>query len=80
MIRITFIESIREMVIVWSTMDDTSESIVEYFLDDQKYQAKGQSKLFVDDGDKKHQQYIHTVCNSKSFHDLHFLLDLMCVI
>lgn len=65
------------MVIVWSTMDDTPESIVEYFLDDHKYQAKGQSKLFVDDGHKKHQQYIHTVCNSMRLHDLHFSLDLM---
>lgn len=67
------------MVIVWSTMDKTPESIVEYFLDDQKYQAKGQSKLFVDGGKSKHQQYIHTVCNF-SLHDLHFsLLDFMSI-
>lgn len=42
-------------------MDKTPESIVEYFLDDQRYQAEGQSKLFVDGGSKKREQYIHTV-------------------
>lgn len=57
-----FIESVREMVIVWSTMDKIPESMVEYFLDDQQYQAKGHSKLFVDGGNGKRQQYIHTVC------------------
>lgn len=55
-------------------MDKTSESIVEYFLDDQQYQAKGHSKLFVDGGKKKRQQYIHTVCQITVFMTCDFSL------
>lgn len=56
-----FTEINSEMVITWSTMDSTNESIVEYNLDDDVYQSKGIWNLFVDGGKKKHHQFIHKV-------------------
>lgn len=58
----------REIVVMWSTMDETKESIVKYFLNDEQFESKGHSKLFVDGGDKKHQQYIHKVCHTHMIH------------
>lgn len=57
-----FTESDSEMVITWSTMDNTNESIVEYNLDVDLFQAKGIWNLIVDGGKKKHHQFIHKVC------------------
>lgn len=56
-----FTESNSEMVITWSTMDSTNDSIIEYSLDNDVYQAKGIWNLFVDGGKKKHHQFIHKV-------------------
>lgn len=56
-----FAENVREIVVMWSTMDETNESTVKYFLNDEQYEAKGQSHIFVDGGKAKHQQYIHKV-------------------
>lgn len=46
---------------MWSTMDETKESIVKYFLNDDQFEAKGHSHTFVDGGESKHKQYIHKV-------------------
>lgn len=57
----SFSESKSEMVITWSTMSRTNESIVEYKSISNELRAKGISKIFVDGGKKKHQQFIHKV-------------------
>lgn len=49
------------MVVTWSTMDDSAESIVEYGIDGFALTAQGESEKFVDGGSAKHSQYIHKV-------------------
>lgn len=48
-------------MVVWSTMDETEESIVKYSLNGVQSKAEGVSKLFIDGGKKQHKQHIHTV-------------------
>lgn len=54
-------ENVDEIVVTWSTLDATNESIVEYIFNGQESIQNGESKLFIDGGDEKHQQYIHVV-------------------
>lgn len=49
------------MVVTWSTMDDSTESIVEYGINGFTLTAQGESEKFVDGGNAKHSQYIHKV-------------------
>lgn len=42
-------------------MDSTNESIVQYKFNGEELQAFGNSKLFIDGGEQKHRQYIHSV-------------------
>lgn len=56
-----FSEDIHDIVITWSTRQDTKESIVEYGIGGFILTAYGNSTLFVDGGPKKHKQYIHRV-------------------
>lgn len=56
-----FIESTRDIVVTWSTWDDTKDSIVEYGINGLILNSQGKSKLFVDGGPAKRSQYIHTV-------------------
>lgn len=56
-----FTEKSNEIVVTWSTRDDTIESIVEYIFDGVMQRANGSSQKFVDGGDKKKSQYIHRV-------------------
>lgn len=51
-------------------MDDSKESIVEYEVDSHRSEVVGISTLFIDGGKRKHQQFIHMVCNFFSFKDL----------
>lgn len=57
-----FTENVREIVIVWSTIDDANGTIVQYSLNGDQFETVGESNLFVDGGHKKHQQFIHKVC------------------
>lgn len=50
-----------EMVVTWSTMDATAESIIEYGIDDYTMLSYGNATKFVDGGAGKHTQYIHRV-------------------
>lgn len=50
------------MVIMWSTMDETTESTVKYLLNGEQFKAVGDAHLFIDGGKKQHKQYIHKVC------------------
>lgn len=54
-------ENVSEIVVTWSTMDATNESIVEYGIADYTSLAKGQSTKFVDGGAAHRVQYIHRV-------------------
>lgn len=62
------LENVRDIVVIWSTMDKTDESIVKYSLNGSEFKAKGDSHLFVDGGKKQHRQYIHKVCVIYSLH------------
>ena len=54
-------DDIHDIVVTWSTKQDTEESIVEYGIGGFILTEKGNSTLFVDGGEKKHKQYIHRV-------------------
>ncbi|KAJ8719861.1 hypothetical protein PYW08_012036 [Mythimna loreyi] len=60
-VHIAFGEKVNDIVVTWSTFDDTVESIVEYGEGVMDQQSKGSSKRFVDGGLLKRSQYIHTV-------------------
>ncbi|XP_055377473.1 acid phosphatase type 7-like [Condylostylus longicornis] len=60
-IHIAFGENSNEIVVIWSTLDATNESIVEYGLDGNTLAETGTETLFVDGGNKKRSQYIHKV-------------------
>ncbi|KAK5638556.1 hypothetical protein RI129_012851 [Pyrocoelia pectoralis] len=61
-VHISYGDSVYEIVVTWSTIGDTKESIVEYGVGFRplNYTALGYSKLFTDGGTKKRSQYIHT--------------------
>lgn len=50
-----------EIVVTWSTMDDTSNTLVEYGTHTPGFLAIGRSFEFVDGGKDKHKLYIHKV-------------------
>lgn len=54
-------ENVSEIVVTWSTRDDTVNSIVEYGINGMILTAKGASQKFVDGGAEKSSQYIHRV-------------------
>ncbi|XP_001606004.2 acid phosphatase type 7 [Nasonia vitripennis] len=60
-VHIAYGEDIHDIVVTWSTRQDTQESIVEYGINGYALTAYGNSTLFVDGGPKKHRQYIHRV-------------------
>lgn len=60
-IHISYGKDIYEIVVTWSTFNDTGESLVEYGIGGMVLQAEGSSKLFIDGGPEQHSQYIHTV-------------------
>jgi len=60
-VHLAYGENIRDIVVTWSTRDDTKESIVEYGIGGFILTAKGKSTLFVDGGKQKRKQYIHRV-------------------
>lgn len=62
-----FSDNVSEMVVTWSTMDDSTESIVEYGINGFALTAQGVSEKFVDGGDAHHSQYIHKVKQSHCY-------------
>lgn len=60
-IHIAFGENLQQIVVTWSTLNDTTESIVEYGINGLILKAIGSSTEFVDDGTERHAQYIHRV-------------------
>jgi hypothetical protein len=60
-IHLAYGDTVDEVVVTWSTFNDTTESIVEYGIGGFVLTAKGSSRLFVDGGEAMHSQYIHTV-------------------
>jgi len=60
-IHIAYGDDSTQMVITWSTLNDTGESIVEFGTSELDSKAVGTSTLFVDGGKQKRQQYIHRV-------------------
>lgn len=60
-VHIAYGENIYEIVVTWSTKNDTGESIVEYGINGFAMKANGYSTKFIDGGDKKESQYIHRV-------------------
>lgn len=60
-VHIAYGENIYEIVITWSTMNDTKESLVEYGIGGLILQEKGSSEIFIDGGKAKHFQFVHKV-------------------
>lgn len=60
-VHLAYGDSVHDIVITWSTINDTKESIVEYGIGGFILTAYGNSTLFVDGGSQKHKQYIHRV-------------------
>lgn len=50
-----------DVVITWSTINGTKESVVEYGIGGLNLTANGISTLFVSGGNEKRKQYIHKV-------------------
>lgn len=60
-VHIAFGDNVSEIVVTWSTFNDTTDSVVEYGINGMILRAVGTSTLFVDGGPAKHSQYIHRV-------------------
>jgi hypothetical protein len=58
-LKIYILEQVHDIVVTWSTKQDTHKSIVEYGIGELILIAYGNSTLFIDGGPKKHKQYIH---------------------
>ncbi|KAG7301923.1 hypothetical protein JYU34_013341 [Plutella xylostella] len=67
-VHIAFGEKTNDIVVTWSTFNDTKETRVQYGKNVMDTEAQGFSTLFVDGGPHKHSQYIHRV----TLHDLEF--------
>lgn len=62
-------ENTNAIVVTWSTMSDTDDSIVKYETNGVNSTAIGSSELFTDGGKKRRTQYIHRV-HFIELHDL----------
>lgn len=60
-VHLAYGETVTDIVVTWSTINDTKESIVEYGIGGFALTAVGSAKLFVDGGPEKRAQYIHKV-------------------
>lgn len=60
-VHLAYGDNIFEVVVTWSTFNDTKESVVEYGIRGMVLRQEGISKLFVDGGELKRSQYIHRV-------------------
>ncbi|CAK9815267.1 Acid phosphatase type 7 [Anthophora plagiata] len=60
-VHLSYGDNIHDIVVTWSTRNDTGESIVEYGIGELILTATGNSIPFVDGGNEKQKQYIHRV-------------------
>lgn len=60
-IHIAYGDNVYEIIVTWSTFNDTEESLVEYGIGGLTLTATGTRRLFIDGGNEKHAQYIHKV-------------------
>ncbi|KAK0082357.1 hypothetical protein PV325_010639 [Microctonus aethiopoides] len=60
-VRLSFGENSNDIVVTWSTENDTNESIVEYGIGGLILTAKGNRTKFIDGGKQKRSQFIHRV-------------------
>ncbi|KAF2900593.1 hypothetical protein ILUMI_05593 [Ignelater luminosus] len=60
-VHLSFGNNVSEVVVTWSTKNNTKESIVKYGIGTLSLSAKGVSKIFIDGGRKQNFQYIHRV-------------------
>lgn len=60
-VHLSYGDNKNEIVVTWSTINDTKESIVEYGIGGFVLRATGSATLFTDGGPEKHSQYIHRV-------------------
>ncbi|XP_014597779.1 PREDICTED: iron/zinc purple acid phosphatase-like protein [Polistes canadensis] len=72
-VHISYGNNVHDIVVTWSTRNDTGESIVEYGIGGFVLTARGNSTLFVDGGSKKKQQYIHRVWLKNLTPDSHYM-------
>lgn len=56
-----FVDKTNDIVVTWSTMDDTPDTLVKFGEKEPNTLLTGTSTKFVDGGDAKHTQYIHRV-------------------
>jgi hypothetical protein len=52
---------VNDIVVTWSTVNGTKESIVEYGIGELTLTAEGTSTLFISGGNEKRKQYMHRV-------------------
>lgn len=55
------LESESELVVTWTTWNNTDESVVKYGINGPILKALGTSTLFIDGGELHRTQYIHRV-------------------
>lgn len=55
------LENASSIIVTWSTIEKTAESIVKYGIGELTSTADGSCTLFTDGGKKKRTQYIHRV-------------------
>ncbi|XP_068632288.1 acid phosphatase type 7 isoform X2 [Battus philenor] len=60
-VHISFGSKSNDIMVTWSTFNDTGESRVQYGVDEMNQEAEGGSTLFTDGGPEQRQQYIHRV-------------------
>lgn len=60
-VHLAYGENTSQIIVTWSTMNDTMESVVEYGINGFALRAVGAATVFVDGGPKRHTQYIHRV-------------------
>jgi len=60
-VHLSYGDKIHDIVVTWSTRNNTKESIVEYGINGFILRAEGNSTLFVDGGNESQTQYIHRV-------------------
>ncbi|RZC32767.1 iron/zinc purple acid phosphatase-like protein, partial [Asbolus verrucosus] len=72
-VHLAYGDSVNDIVVTWSTFNDTPQSTVEYGIGGYILTARGHSKLFVDGGSEKHTQYIHRVLLENLTPDSHYV-------
>jgi len=64
-VHLSFGDSLQDIVVTWTTFNDTHESIVEYGVGDMLLSARGYRTEFVDGGSLGRVEYVHRVTLQK---------------